>query len=317
MKTTKISPRGYCHGVVNAINTITKLTELSNKKSITILGMVIHNKQVVEFFESKGIKTIHSKTKTRLELLDDIQEGIVVFTAHGVSPKVRKKALDKGLEIIDTTCEDVFKTQDTIEELLQKDYDIIYIGKHHHPESEAAKEISDNVHLVETLSDITALHINNDLIAVTNQTTMSIYDIFYLSEQIKDIYPGVVFIDEICNATRIRQEAIKNQSPDIDHCFVVGDTLSNNSRKLVQVSIKEAHIGATLIENVTDINIEELKQYNSVSVSSGASTPTRITNEVIRFLEQFDKEDTRTHSNTSLITNDNLITLKKHSYVKS
>lgn len=313
MKTTKISPRGYCHGVVNAINTITKLTKLSNNKSITILGMVIHNKQVVEFFETKGIKTIHSKTKTRLELLDEIDEGIVVFTAHGVSPKVRKKAREKGLEIVDTTCDDVFKTQYTIEDLLSKHYDIIYIGKHHHPESEAAKEISEKVHLVETLEDIKDLKIDNDLIAVTNQTTMSIYDIYYLSEQIKELYTSVIFIDEICNATRIRQEAIKNQSKDIDHCFVVGDRLSNNSKKLAQVSIKEAHIDSTLIENVEDINIEELKKYNSVSVSSGASTPTRVTNEVIRFLEQFDKEDPLTHNNISLITNDNLITLKKHS----
>lgn len=313
MKITKISPRGYCHGVVNAINTITKLTELSNKKSITILGMVIHNKQVVDFFESKGIKTIHSDTKTRLELLDEIDDGIVVFTAHGVGPKVRQKAKDKGLEVIDTTCEDVFKTQDTIVELLEKGYDIIYIGKHNHPESEAAKEISDHVHLIETFEDIDQLNISNPLIALTNQTTMSVYDIYKLSEQIKERYSQLVFIDEICNATRIRQEAIKEQDKEIDHCFVVGDKLSNNSRKLVQVSINEAHIDATLIENITDIDIEKLKQYNHVSVSSGASTPTRVTNEVIQFLEQFDKDNPTTHNNTSFVTNKNLITLKKHS----
>lgn len=311
MKITKISPRGYCHGVVNAINTITKLTELSNKKSITVLGMVIHNKQVVDFFESKGIKTIHSDTKSRLELLDEIESGIVVFTAHGVSPNVREKAKQKGLEVIDTTCQDVFKTQDTIQELLDDNFDIIYIGKHNHPESEAAKDMSPDVHLVETLKEIEELQITNPKIAVTNQTTMSVYDIYFLAEKIKETYPAVVFIDEICNATRIRQEAIKNQSKEIDHCFVVGDKLSNNSRKLVQVSINEAHIDATLIENITDINIEQLKQYNHVSVSSGASTPTRITNEVILFLEQFDPLDVSTHDTASHITNDNLITLRK------
>ncbi len=313
MKTIKISPRGYCHGVVNAINTITKLTELSNKNSITILGMVIHNKQVVDFFESKGIKTIHSNTLSRLELLDQIDSGTVVFTAHGISPKVRKKALDKGLDIIDTTCDDVFKTQDIVTDLVSKGYDVIYIGKHNHPESEAAKDISSNVHLIETINDINELNIENSKIAVTNQTTMSIYDIYYLAEKIKEKYHDVYFIDEICNATRIRQEAIKNQSKVIDHCFVVGDKLSNNSKKLVEVSINEAHIDATLIENITDINVEELKHFNTVSVSSGASTPTRITNEVIRFLEQFDKEDPTTFNNESSITNENLISIKKHS----
>ena len=177
MKTIKLSPRGYCHGVVNAINTISNLTHLSTNKTITILGMVIHNKQVVEFFERKGIKTIHSTTKTRLQLLDQIDGGIVVFTAHGISPEVYKKAIDKGLEIIDTTCEDVTKTQDKVREYIENGYDVLFIGKKHHPESEAANGISNKVHVIETIDDVTFLDITNPNIAITNQTTMSLYDI--------------------------------------------------------------------------------------------------------------------------------------------
>lgn len=315
MKTIKISPRGYCHGVVNAINTITKLSEKSTNKSITVLGMVIHNKQVVEAFEQRGIKTIHSKTKTRLELLDEIDEGIVVFTAHGISDQVRQKAMDKGLEIVDTTCNDVLKTQNVIKELIAKGHDVIYIGKHGHPESEAADLISDRVHLVQTIEDIDQLYINNHLISVTNQTTMSVFDIYQIVEYLKTKYPNITFIDEICNATRIRQEAVKNQSHEIDHCFVVGDKLSNNSKKLVQVSIEEAKINATLIESLDDINIEDLKTFKTVSVTSGASTPTSVTKEVIAFLEAFDPLDISTHDNHSKLTSETLIPFKKkHSY---
>lgn len=310
METVKLSPRGYCHGVVNAINTITKLTELSNKKSITILGMVIHNKQVVNFFASKGIKTLHSKTKTRLELLDEIKDGVVVFTAHGVSPLVKQKALQKGLEIIDTTCVDVEKTQDVINDLLKQDYEIIYIGKHHHPESEAANGISEFVHVIETFDDFNKIKFTKTKLALTNQTTMSIYDIYKLSEDIRTVYPSIHFVDEICNATRIRQEAIKNQDKSIEHCFIVGDKLSNNSKKLVEVSINQANIEATLIEDVTDIDINNLLSYSKVSVSSGASTPTRVTNEVMTFLENFDKDNPNTHHNVSKINNDNLIQLR-------
>lgn len=311
MKTTKLSPRGYCHGVVNAINTISNLTNLSTNKKITILGMVIHNKQVVDFFEKRGIKTIHSSSKTRLQLLDEIDDGVVVFTAHGVSPEVYKKAKDKGLEIIDTTCNDVTKTQDKVRDYIERGYDVLFIGKKHHPESEAANGISNKVHIIENLDDIKFLDLKSNQIALTNQTTMSLYDIYILAEEAKKIYPKIEFIDEICNATRVRQEAVRTQDKSIDHCYIVGDKLSNNSQNLVHVSETVAGVKASLIETIEDIDIEELKQYTHVSVSSGASTPTKITNEVISFLENFDKDDVTTHNNTSSINNDNLITIKK------
>ncbi len=311
MKTVKLSPRGYCHGVVNAINTISNLTNLSTKKKITILGMVIHNKQVVDFFESNNITTIHSKTKTRLELLDEIEDGVVVFTAHGVSPEVYKKAKDKGLEIIDTTCDDVFKSQHVITDKVESGYDVLYIGKHTHPESEAARGLSERVHIIENIDDVKQLQISNTKLALTNQTTMSFFDVYRLSEDIKNAFPSVEFIDEICNATRIRQEAVKQQDKSIDHCFVVGDKLSNNSNKLVEVSIKEAGIPATLIENIYDINIEDLKKYDTVSITSGASTPTKVTYEIIQFLEQFDKSNPETHTLKSNLNSQNLITIKK------
>ena len=313
METVKLSPRGYCHGVVNAINTITNLVHLSTDKKITILGMVIHNKQVVDFFEQKGIKTIHSTTKTRLQLLDEIDEGIVVFTAHGVSPEVHKKAKNKGLEIIDTTCKDVTATQITIKEYLDQDYDVLFIGKKNHPESEAAKGIGANVYIIETMEDIEFLDLKNSKLALTNQTTMSLYDIYSLVETIKKKYPNITFIDEICNATRVRQEAVKLQDPSIEHCFVVGDKLSNNSQNLAHVSRTQANIPATLIESIEDLDVSMLKTLHKVSITSGASTPTKITNEVYEFLMNFDKDDPSTHITTSKINQDNLITIKNRS----
>ena len=142
MKTVRITPRGYCHGVVNAINTITNLDTLSTTSPIYILGMVIHNKQVVESLNHLDLITLHDDSKTRLELLDEIDSGTVIFTAHGVSPEVYKKAIEKGLNIIDTTCDDVVKSQDTIKGYIEEGYSVIFIGKHTHPESEAARGIS-------------------------------------------------------------------------------------------------------------------------------------------------------------------------------
>ncbi len=310
MKTIKITPRGYCHGVVNAINTISNLDTLSMKKPIYILGMVIHNKQVVDSLGEMDLITLNDKSKTRLELLDEIDSGTVIFTAHGVSPAVYAKAFSKGLRIIDTTCNDVFKSQDTIISYTLQNYDVIFIGKKSHPESEAAIGISDKVHVIENIDDLRKLNLKNPNIAMTNQTTMSIFDIFYISEEAKKIYPSIIIVDEICNSTRIRQEAVSKQEENIDHCFVVGDKLSNNSKKLVEVSKEVAKINSTLIESVEDINIEQLKVYNSVSVTSGASTPTKVTREVISFLEQFDKDNLSTHNNKSNITKYNLLSKK-------
>jgi len=293
MKTIKITPRGYCHGVVGAINTITNLDLMSIEKPIYILGMLVHNKDIVSSLDLLGIQTLHDPSKTRLELLDQIDAGTVIFTAHGISPIVYKKAQDKGLHIIDTSCNDVLKSQDVIKEFLAKNYDVLYIGKNGHPESEAACDISPQVHLVESKKDIDALsHLKK--VAITNQTTMSLFDVYDLSEYAKTIFENLSVVDEICNATRIRQEAIIHQEK-VDHCFIVGDRLSNNSKKLVQVSKEQANINATLIENVEDLDIEYLKTINSCSVSSGASTPTQVTTEVIQFLQQFDRADISTH----------------------
>ena len=310
MKTIKIRPRGYCHGVVNAINTITNLDHLSMKLPVYILGMVIHNKQMVSSLENLGYITLHDPSKTRIELLDLIESGTVIFTAHGVSPEVYKKAKQKGLDIIDTTCDDVFKSQNVIKEYLKKGYEIIYIGKHTHPESEAARGISNKIHIIEKMSELYNLQIENSKIVITNQTTMSIYDVFNISEKVKEFYPNVEFINEICNATRIRQEAVSNIPQEVEHVYVVGDKLSNNSKKLVEVASTKGNTSSSLIESITDIDLLELSKYNCVAVSSGASTPTRVTSEVIKFLEQFDKDDSSTHDTRSHLTINNLLTKK-------
>lgn len=311
MKTIKITPRGYCHGVVNAINTITNLNHLSIKLPVYILGMVIHNKQMVNSLESLGYITLHDPTKTRLELLDLIDSGTVIFTAHGVSPEIYKKAKSKGLEIIDTTCDDVFKSQDIIKLYLEKGYEIIYIGKHTHPESEAASGISNKIHIIENMKDLEMLNLSNSKLVITNQTTMSIYDVFNLSEKAKLIYPNIEFIDEVCDSTRIRQEAISNIPCEVDHVYVVGDNLSNNSKKLVEVAHSKSTVSSSLIESISDIDISELSKYTCVAVSSGASTPTRVTKEVIKFLEAFDKDDKSSHDTTSYLTINNLLTKKR------
>ncbi|MED1852730.1 4-hydroxy-3-methylbut-2-enyl diphosphate reductase [Brevibacillus borstelensis] len=289
MEVIKISPRGYCYGVVDAMVLALKTAQnFDLPRPIHILGMIVHNAHVVESFEKMGVKTLDGED--RLALLDQIDEGTVIFTAHGVSPEVRKKARDKGLTVVDATCPDVTKTHDLIREKVAEGYHVLYIGKKGHPEPEGAVGIApDRVHLVQTVDEIEKLSMPTDRLIVTNQTTMSQWDVKHLMDAIIKRYPQVEVHNEICLATQVRQEAVAEQVGEADLTIVVGDPRSNNSNRLAQVAEEIAGVPAYRIADLSELDLEWLKGKKRVAVTSGASTPTPLTKEVIQFLEQYDE----------------------------
>ncbi|WP_318508385.1 4-hydroxy-3-methylbut-2-enyl diphosphate reductase [Bacillus sp. T3] len=294
MKVIKISPRGYCYGVVDAMVVARNAAlDKSLPRPIYILGMIVHNKHVTDAFEEEGIITLDGKN--RLEILEQVDKGTVIFTAHGISPEVRELAKQKGLVTIDATCPDVTKTHSLILEKEKEGFHIIYIGKKGHPEPEGAVGVAPHVvHLVETEADVEALEINADKIIVTNQTTMSQWDVKHIMDKVKEKYPHVEIHNEICMATQVRQEAVAQQAGDADVLIVVGDPKSNNSNRLAQVSEEIAGTKSYRIADITELDINWIKDAKSVAVTSGASTPTPITKEVITFIEQFDPTDENT-----------------------
>lgn len=294
MNVIKISPRGYCYGVVDAM-IIARNAALDKTlpRPIYILGMLVHNSHVTEAFEEDGIITLDGKN--RLEIINQAESGTVIFTAHGVSPEIRKVAEEKGLVTIDATCPDVTVTHDLIREKKAEGYHVIYIGKKGHPEPEGAIGVApDIVHLVENSQDVEALQIQSDKIIVTNQTTMSQWDVQEIMERVQEKYPQTEIHKEICNATQTRQEAVAEQAGVADLLIVVGDPRSNNSNRLAQVSEEIAGTKAYRVADVSEIDPEWLKGIDAVAVTAGASTPTPITREVIAYLEKFDVNDPST-----------------------
>ena len=277
-----VKPQGYCGGVLKAIS-IAKQTRIENPEiKITILGNLVHNQYVKKALSYYNIETIENKEKTRRELLDEIDSGIVIFTAHGVSPQVRNKAKEKGLITIDASCPFVLQTQKIVQQYLENGFSIFYVGKNRHPEAESIYTMSDNIYLIEPNSQIPK--IKTDKIFVTNQTTMSIFDIQNTFEKIKEIYPYAQFHDEICNATRVRQQAILSLK-NIDALIVVGDPTSNNTMKLAGIGKKAGIKNIIPIQTVQDIHKEDFKDYENIAITSGASTPTYLTNQVKEYLE--------------------------------
>jgi 4-hydroxy-3-methylbut-2-en-1-yl diphosphate reductase len=294
MEVIKISPRGYCYGVVDAM-VIARNASLDKSlpRPIYILGMIVHNKHVTDAFEQEGIITLDGQN--RKDILEQVDKGTVIFTAHGISPEVRELAKKKGLVTIDATCPDVTKTHQLIEEKVKEDFQIIYIGKKGHPEPEGAVGVAPGkVHLVETEKDVEELAIQHPKLIVTNQTTMSQWDVLHVIQKVQEKYPHVEVHKEICMATQVRQEAVAEQATEADVTIVVGDPMSNNSNRLAQVSEEIAGTTAYRIADISELNIDWIKDAKTVAVTSGASTPTPITKEVITFIEQFDPNDETT-----------------------
>lgn len=294
MNVKKISPRGYCYGVVDAM-VIARNAAMDKTlpRPIFILGMIVHNKHVTDAFEDEGIVTLDGPN--RMEILKQVDQGTVIFTAHGVSPQVRELAEEKGLTVLDATCPDVTVTHDLIREKKEEGYHVIYIGKKGHPEPEGAMGIAPEiVHLVEKPEEVEQLNIDSERIIITNQTTMSQWDVQEIIEKAMEKYPHATIHNEICNATQVRQEAVAEQAGDTDLVLVVGDPKSNNSNRLAQVSIEVAGTPAYRIADVSEIELEWLKDVETVGVTAGASTPTPITKEVIRFLNQYDQDNPET-----------------------
>ncbi|MFD6442439.1 4-hydroxy-3-methylbut-2-enyl diphosphate reductase [Peribacillus sp. NPDC060186] len=288
MKVIKISPRGYCYGVVDAM-VIARNAALDKTlpRPIYILGMIVHNKHVTDAFEEEGIITLDGSNRN--EIIEQVDSGTVIFTAHGVSPEIRKIAEKKGLVTLDATCPDVTATHDLIREKEAEGYQIIYIGKKGHPEPEGAVGVApDVVHLVQKDEDVEALTLNSEKIIVTNQTTMSQWDVLDIMDKVKEKFPHAEVHKEICLATQVRQEAVAQQAGEADVLIVVGDPKSNNSNRLAQVSQEIASTTAYRIADISELNLEWLKDAETVAVTSGASTPTPITKEVIAFLEQYE-----------------------------
>ena len=292
MEVIKITPRGYCYGVVGAIQLVKRVAQDPTvPRPIYILGQIVHNRHVVEEMDRLGVITLDGED--RLALLERVEHGTVVFTAHGVSPAVKVRAREKGLHVVDATCPDVTKTHDLIAELVRQGYEVIYIGKKGHPEPEGAVGVAPGkVHLIEKEADLEELKFPpGQKLAVTNQTTLSQWDIQALMNKVQERFPGVVVYNEICLATQQRQEAVARMAPEADLVIVVGDSRSNNSNRLVQVAREVAGREAYLVGTAAELRPEWLRGRKKVAVTSGASTPTQITREVIEWLERFSENE--------------------------
>lgn len=279
----KLKEQGFCYGVKRAIKLVVNAVNDTNiKKPIYLLGNLVHNSHIDDLLKELGVIVITGDI--RLSMLDNIPNAsTVVFSAHGVSQKVKDKAKQKDMFIIDTTCPYVEQTFKLIEkEAITSD--IYFIGKSNHPESIAASEISDHVFILDP-KNIYNEKINKDKLKVAHQTTMSCYDIENIFKEIKEIYPNATVLDMVCKVTENRQNQLNNISnlrlEGTTQIIIVGDKKSNNSTKLFELATRIKSADAVFVSEVTELNLEISRTYDNIIIASGTSTPEALVDEII------------------------------------
>lgn len=286
-------PRGFCAGVDRAIDIVERALELYGAP-IYVRHEIVHNRYVVDDLRKKGAIFID-------ELDEAPADAIVVFSAHGVSRKVRDDAESMGLKVFDATCPLVTKVHREVARMREAGREIIMIGHRGHPEVEGTLGQADaGMYLVETVDDVEALEVKNpDMLAFVTQTTLSVDDAEVVANALRVRFPTIVEPkkSDICYATQNRQDAVKVMAPDCDLVLVVGSPNSSNSNRLREVAERRG-AAAYLIDNPDMINPEWLNGSQRVGVTAGASAPEVLVKQVISRLKQLGAVSVRTLDGT-------------------
>ena len=285
MQVALIKPQGFCSGVTKAVSIAKQAKKENPDKNVYILGMLAHNQTLIDDLSKEGLITLDDKDEYKA--IDSLTKGdVLIFTAHGHDAKVEKYAVEKGLITYDATCFKVKSNLDKIKKEVNDGHQVIYIGQSGHKEAVAACSVSKNVSLYDT-----KLLINYQLITdknpyVINQTTLNFYELFKYHKDILSHLPGARIENEICAATRLRQEAVKNIENDTDLIIVVGHQKSSNSNKLYEIA-KSIHNSSTviMINDLNDlINNYDIAGNKKAAIISGASTPQYVVDEIYHYL---------------------------------
>jgi 4-hydroxy-3-methylbut-2-en-1-yl diphosphate reductase len=274
-----VSPRGFCAGVVRAIDVVKIALDLYGAP-IYVRKEIVHNRHVVEELRAAGAVFVD-------ELSEAPAGARVIFSAHGVAPLVRHEAKQRNLDVIDATCPLVTKVHLEAVKYAKQGYTIILIGHRDHDEVIGTLgEAPESSILVETVEDVARLQVADpDKICFLTQTTLSLDETKGIVEALRNKFPGIKSppAQDICYATENRQLGVKAVAPESDLLLVVGSRNSSNSMRLVEVSEK-AGVPSYLVDDRAQVNPEWLVNAKTVAVTAGASAPEYLVEDLIAFL---------------------------------
>lgn len=270
MKVILADTLGFCKGVESAVNLIYSEVNRIGGKNVLMEGPVIHNRILIEDLESKGVQILNNES--------DIKDKSVVIRAHGVTPALETSLIKKGARIVDGTCAIVKASQNKIKKYVSEGYYVVITGDQGHPEVIGLiGQAPESIVVISSVEDLEGIILPEKTLLVS-QTTFSKPEFYKIESEIKKICPTLKSICTICGATKIRQEAVKKLAREVDAIVIVGGLTSSNTKRLKRVA--EEYVPAWLVETYRDIP-EEVKKYEVVGVTAGASTPSNIIEEVV------------------------------------
>jgi 4-hydroxy-3-methylbut-2-en-1-yl diphosphate reductase len=280
------APRGYCAGVDRAVQAVEQALELHGPP-VYVRKEIVHNKHVVSQLAERGAIFVDQET--------EVPEGeLVVFSAHGVAPSVHANAASRSLRTIDATCPLVTKVHVEARKFAEQGYTIVLIGHEGHEEVEGTTgEAPESIVLVQTAADVDRLEVSDpDRVAYITQTTLSVDETSQIIARLRQKFPNITSpkSDDICYATTNRQIAVKQLAREADLVLVIGSTNSSNSQRLVDVT-RELGTASHLIDNASQVREEWLDGVETVGVTSGASAPEELVEELVSFFRERGADD--------------------------
>ena len=275
MEITVAKSAGFCFGVQRAVDSVYKELE-ENSGKIYTFGPIIHNEQVVEDLNKKGIEVIDT-----VEQLKEIKEGTVVIRSHGVAKEIYDILEQQKLKMVDATCPFVKKIHNIVLDESNNGKTIIIIGNDNHPEVEGIKGwVNGEVIVINKEEQIEKLSLPEQTKAcIVSQATFNHNNFKYLVEIIRKKGYDITVVNTICNATHVRQVEAQKISSKVDGMIVIGGKNSSNTQKLYDICRNECE-NTFYVQTVKDLNLHELKSLKSIGITAGASTPKNIIEEV-------------------------------------
>ncbi|MCX8132143.1 MAG: bifunctional 4-hydroxy-3-methylbut-2-enyl diphosphate reductase/30S ribosomal protein S1 [Clostridia bacterium] len=296
---------GFCFGVDKAVNTLDRL--LNENEDIYTLGPIIHNEQVIDRFKKKGARVI-----------DDVKciqgSGIVVIRAHGIAPEVYEAIKEKELSFVDATCPYVKKIHKLVAQKYDEGYRIVIIGDKNHPEVIGINGWSNNTaYIVNSIEDAEQIGKDEKKLCLVAQTTLTKEKWENINKYLENKFENVIKFDTICNATSQRQQEALELAKKVDLMIVIGGSNSSNTQKLYEICKK--YCPKTLkIEMPGELPLEDIKNYNKVGITAGASTPDWIIKEVLKKMSELNKQENEMSFKEAFESS--LVTLKTGEIVK-
>lgn len=281
-------PRGFCAGVMRAIETVEKALQKFGSP-VFVRHEIVHNKFVVESLRKKGAVFVKE--------VNEIPQGaITIFSAHGVSDQVEQDAINRGLDVIDATCPLVSKVHREAKKYEEENYEIILIGHRGHPEVEGTSgRVKKDVILITNEKDARNVEIKNpEKISYVTQTTLSVDDTKKIVEILEERFPSLkrgLATKDICYATQNRQDAVRSLCKMIDILLVIGAQNSSNSNRLRDLG-QESGLPSYLINGAQDLDKSWFDNIETIGLTAGASAPEVLVQDVIAKIKEFSSNET-------------------------